>query len=134
MQNDRVKVGLIQSSVSEDPDLNLKRTKEMVKEAARLGAKIVCLPELYRTRYFPQRDQKDVSSLAETIPGKSTDALSALAKENDIVIIVPVFEKDETRYYNSVVVIDSDGSLLDTYRKMHIPHDPLFYEKSYFSP
>jgi agmatine deiminase len=134
MQNDRVKVGLIQSSVSEDPDLNLKRTVEMVKEAAGLGAKIVCLPELYRTRYFPQWDQKDASSLAETIPGMSTETFSALAKENDIVIIVPVFEKDETRYYNSVAVIDSDGSLLDTYRKMHIPHDPLFYEKSYFSP
>src|SRR5512136_2279867 len=124
MQNDRVKIGLIQSSVSEDLNLNLKRTMEMVKEAARLGAKIVCLPELYRTRYFPQWDQKDASSLAETIPGESTEAFSALAKENDIVIIVSVFEKDETQYYNSVVFIDSDGSQLDTYRKMHIPHDP----------
>jgi len=125
---------LIQTLVSEDFDLNLKRAIEKVKEAAGKGARIVCLPELYRTRYFPQWDQKDASSLAEAIPGESTEAFSALAREHEIVIIVPVFEKDEQGYYNSLVVIDADGSLQKTYRKIHIPHDRLFYEKSYFSP
>ena len=134
MQKSRVKIGLIQTSVSEDLDLNLKRSIEKVKEAAGRGARIVCLPELYRTRYFPQWEKKDASLLAETIPGESTQAFSALAREYQIVIIVPVFERDEQGYYNSVVVIDADGSLQKTYRKIHIPHDPLFYEKSYFSP
>ena len=129
-----VTIGLIQTSVSEDRDLNLKKTIERVREAASKGAKIVCLQELYRTRYFPQWDQRDASLLAETIPGESTTAFSQLAKELEIVIIVPVFEKDVADYYNSVAVIDSDGSLLETYRKIHIPHDPLFYEKSYFTP
>lgn len=127
-------IGLIQTTVAEDRDLNLKKTIERVKEAASKGAKIVCLQELYRTRYFPQWDRRDASLLAETIPGESTAAFSRLARELEIVIIVPVFEKDVADYYNSVAVIDSDGSLLDTYRKIHIPHDPLFYEQSYFTP
>ena len=130
----RVTIGLIQTTVAEDRDLNLKKTIERVREAASKGAKIVCLQELYRTRYFPQWDQKDASLLAETIPGESTAAFSQLARELEIVIIVPVFEKDVADYYNSVAVIDSDGSLLETYRKIHIPHDPLFYEQSYFTP
>jgi agmatine deiminase len=133
MQEKKVTVALIQTSVSEDLDLNLKRTIEKVKEAACKGAQIVCLQELFRTRYFPQWDQKDAFGLAESIPGPSTEAFSALAKELLIVIIVPVFEKDEAGFYNSVVVIDANGSLLPTYRKVHIPHDPLFYEKSYFT-
>ncbi|MDD1750803.1 MAG: peptidyl-arginine deiminase, partial [Methanothrix sp.] len=130
----RVTIALIQTSVSEDLDLNLKRTMEKVKEAASKGAQIVCLQELFRTRYFPQWDDKDARALAETIPGPSTEAFSKLAEELQIVVIVPVFEKDESGYYNSVAVIDADGSLLPTYRKVHIPHDPLFYEKSYFTP
>ncbi|MFZ3148648.1 MAG: agmatine deiminase family protein [Methanothrix sp.] len=134
MTHYRVIVGLVQSSVSEDRDLNLKRTMEKVKEAASQGAQIVCLQELFRTRYFPQRDGNDAATLAETIPGPSTETLSALAEELSIVIIVPVFEKDESGFYNSVAVIDADGSLLPTYRKVHIPHDPLFYEQSYFAP
>jgi len=134
MPDRKVAIGLIQTTVSEDLELNLKRTMEKVKEAASRGAKIVCLQELFRTRYFPQWDGKDARALAETIPGLSTEAFSALAEELSIVIIVPVFEKDEAGYYNSVAVIDADGSLLPTYRKVHIPHDLLFYEKSYFSP
>jgi agmatine deiminase len=130
----RVSIALIQTSVSEDLDLNLKKTLEKVREAASKGAQIVCLQELFRTRYFPQRDGKDARALAETIPGPSTQALSMLAEELQIVIIVPVFEKDESSFYNSVAVIDADGSLLPTYRKVHIPHDPLFYEQSYFTP
>jgi agmatine deiminase len=130
----KVTIALIQSSVSEDLDLNLERTMEKVREAAARGAQIVCLQELFRTRYFPQWDGRDARALAETIPGPSTQAFSALAQELQIVIIVPVFEKDESGFYNSVAVIDADGSLLPTYRKVHIPHDPLFYEKSYFEP
>ncbi|MCX6678136.1 MAG: agmatine deiminase family protein [Methanothrix sp.] len=130
----RVTIALIQTSVSEDLDLNLKRTMEKVKEAASKGAQIVCLQELFRTRYFPQWDGKDAAAYAETIPGPSTEAFSPLARELQIVIIVPVFEKDEAGYYNSAAVIDADGSLLPTYRKVHIPHDPLFYEQSYFTP
>jgi len=130
----KVTIALIQTSVSEDLDLNLKRTIGLVKEAAGKGAQIVCLQELFRTRYFPQWDQKDAAALAEAIPGPSTEAFSALARELQIVIIVPVFEKDGSGYYNSVAVIDANGSLLPTYRKVHIPHDPLFYEQSYFSP
>lgn len=129
-----VTIGLVQTSVSDNLDLNLKRTIEKVKEAARKGAKIVCLQELYRTLYFPKEDRFSATNLAETIPGESTKAFSILAKELQIVIIVPLYEKDETGYYNSVAVIDVDGSLLPTYRKTHIPYDPLFYEKSYFSP
>jgi agmatine deiminase len=134
MTQDRVIVGLVQSSVSEDRDLNLRKTMEMVRAAASKGAKIVCLQELFRTRYFPQWDQKDAAALAETIPGPSTEAFSALARELQIVVIVPVFENDRSSFYNSVAVIDADGSLLPTYRKVHIPHDPLFYEQSYFTP
>ena len=134
MSERRVTVGLVQTSVTEDLDLNLKRAMEMTRDAAKKGAQIVCLPELFRTRYFPQWDRKDARSLAESIPGPSTRAFSDLAQELSIVIIVPVFEKDESKFYNSLAVIDADGSILPVYRKVHIPHDPLFYEKSYFAP
>jgi len=134
MQHGKVKVGLVQTSVSENLGENLKRTLEKAKEAIDKGAKIICLQELYRTVYFPQQENYDASELAETIPDESTDAFSILAKEFEVVIIVPLYEKDEGGYYNSVAVIDADGSLLDIYRKVHIPHDPLFYEKGYFQP
>lgn len=134
MQQGSVKVGLIQTSVSDNIDENLNRTLEKVKEAITRGAKIVCLQELYRTVYFPQYEDWNASSLAETIPGESTEAFSNLAREHEAVIIVPIFEKDESGYYNSVAVIDANGSLLETYRKVHIPYDPLFYEKNYFEP
>ncbi|RQW79573.1 MAG: peptidyl-arginine deiminase [Methanothrix sp.] len=134
MEYDRVTVGLIQTSVSEDLKENLGKTILKLEWAIARGAKIICLQELYRTRYFPQWEKTDASALAETIPGESTQVLSTLAKKHEVVIIVPLFEKDESGYYNSVAVIDADGSLLDTYHKVHIPHDPLFYEKSYFSP
>ncbi|VVB70651.1 Nitrilase [uncultured archaeon] len=134
MPEHKVTIGLIQTRVSEDRSLNLLQTVEKIREAASRGAKIVCLQELYRTRYFPQWDKKDASELAEQIPGESTEAFSLLARELQIVIIAPVFERDLSGFYNSAAVIDADGSLLETYRKIHIPHDPLFYEKSYFSP
>lgn len=127
-----VTVGLIQTAVSENIQANMEMTVDMIKKAAKKGAQIVCLQELYRTRYFPQEEKKDVAELAETIPGESTQLFSILAKELGTVIIVPVFEKAGRDYYNSVVVVDADGKLLETYRKMHVPHDPLFYEKNYF--
>ncbi len=130
-----VKVGLVQTTVSDDLKANLERTIEKIKEAADKGAQIICLQELYRTKYFPREDKKEVVRLAETIPGESTRAFSILAKEKRIVIIAPLFEKArEGVYYNSAAVIDADGKLLDTYRKIHIPHDPFFYEKSHFTP
>jgi agmatine deiminase len=128
-----VTISLIQTSVSEDITDNMKKTIKRIKEAAAKGAQIVCLQELYRTRYFPQEEKQDVSQLAETIPGDSTKTFSELAKEEKIVIIAPLFEKGPNgKYYNSAVIIDADGKITGCYRKMHIPQDPLFYEKNYF--
>jgi agmatine deiminase len=128
-----VSIGLIQTTVSDNIADNLKKTIKKIKEASRKGAQIVCLQELYRTKYFPQEEKKDASRLAETIPGESTRTFSKLAKEEKIVIIAPLFEKSSNgKYYNSAVVIDADGKILGSYRKVHIPQDPLFYEKNYF--
>lgn len=130
---DKVIIGLVQTAVSADVDLNMKKNILYVKEAITRGAQIICLPELYKTIYFPQQERTNASNLAETIPGESTEAFSILAKKYGVVIIVPLFEKDgKGDYFNSVAVIDADGCLLPTYRKMHIPHDHLFYEKAYF--
>lgn len=130
----KLKIGLVQTQVSRDLNLNLRHTIEMVEEAAEAGARIVCLQELFRTPYFPQFDGLDASHYAETIPGESTDALSVVASEYGTAIIVPLFERAADGFYNSAAVIDQDGALLPAYRKIHIPHDPLFYEKSYFQP
>ena len=128
-----VSIGLIQTSASDDVEQNMRKTAERIEEASRKGAQIVCLQELYRSKYFPQAEKQDFSSLAETVPGESTKAFSALAKKNKIVIIAPIFEKASNgKYYNSAVVIDADGKTLGTYRKAHVPHDPLFYEQNYF--
>jgi len=130
-----VTLGLIQMSISEDPDRNLSRAAEKIREAAENGAQIICLPELYRTRYFPQKRGVQSTILAETIPGISTQTFSVLAKELSVVLIIPVFEKARNgKFYNSAVVIDRDGRLQDTYRKVHLPHDPGFYEQDYFVP
>jgi agmatine deiminase len=129
-----VTVGLIQTAVSEDTEANLKRTVEKIKQATEKGAQIVCLQELFRTRYFPQQENMDASGLAETVPGESTRVLSKVAKENNIVIIVPLFEKAANgKAYNTAVVIDADGQVLGAYRKIHVPQDPLFYEQNYFA-
>jgi agmatine deiminase len=126
-------IGLIQTTVSDNTADNMKKTLERIEDASRKGAQIVCLQELYRTRYFPQAEKQDVSNLAERVPGESTRAFSALAKKNRMVIIVPIFEKGSNgKYYNSAVVIDADGKILGVYRKVHIPNDPFFYEKNYF--
>jgi agmatine deiminase len=128
-----VSIGLIQTTVSDNIASNMEKTVQKVEDASRMGAQIVCLQELYRTRYFPQAEKQDVSNLAETVPGESTKAFSALAKKNRIVVIAPLFEKSASgKYYNSAAVIDADGKILGVYRKVHIPCDPYFYEKNYF--
>ena len=128
-----VTLGLIQNSVENDPSLNIKKTVERIKEAAAKGAQIVCLQELYRTRYFPQEEKQNATSLAETISGESTQVFSELAKEKKIVIIAPIFEKASNgKFFNTAVIIDADGKILGSYRKVHVPQDPLFYEKNYF--
>lgn len=128
------RIGLVQAAVSDDLALNLKNTADKINEAAKKGAQIICLQELYRTKYFPREDKKNAERFAETIPGESTETFSKIAKKKEVVIIAPLFEKSRGKYYNSAAVIDADGKLLDTYRKIHIPHDPFFYEKSYFTP
>jgi len=130
-----VTVGLIQMAMASDPGENIEKARRNVVNAARNGAKIICLPELYSTRYFPQHPGTDASAFAETIPGRSTDIFSAIAREHQVVIIVPVFEKiADGRFCNAAAVIDADGTVSGQYRKVHIPQDPGFYEKGYFYP
>jgi len=134
-QQQLVNVGLVQMSCSPDPAVNLKKASARIQEAAEKGAQIVCLQELYRTQYFCRSEDYDNFRLAETIPGRSTEEFSEIAREKCLVVIAPLFEKRaEGIYHNSAVVIDADGTLLGTYRKMHIPDDPGFYEKFYFTP
>jgi agmatine deiminase len=134
MKKRKVVLGLVQSTPVAGFDDNLNKSLALVEKAARKGAQIICLPELYRSPYFPQKDKLEAAHFAEPIPGESTKAFGALAKKYGVVIAVPLFERDGNRFFNSVAVLDTDGKLLDTYRKVHIPHDPLFYEKSYFEP
>lgn len=128
-----VTIGLIQNKVSAHQKDNLKRTAALVERAAKKGAKIICLQELYKTIYFPQYQDSNKNNYAETIPGESTDFFCVLAKKYQAVIIVPIFEKNKNgKYFNSAVVINEKGKMLDTYHKIHIPHDPKFYEQAYF--
>jgi N-carbamoylputrescine amidase len=132
---EKYRVGLVQMSATADPERNLAHAIEMVREAAGKGAQIVCLPELFQTQYFCQREDAALFDLAETIPGPTTVKLSALAKELSIVLIASLFEKRALGvYHNTAVMFDKDGSQLGLYRKMHIPDDPLYYEKYYFTP
>jgi N-carbamoylputrescine amidase len=128
-------VGLVQMSMSLRPDENVEKAVEKVREARRLGAEVVCLPEMYRSRYFCQTEDHAFFSLAESVPGPSTEALGRAAKEAGVAVVVPVFERRAPGvFHNSAVVLDSDGTVAGLYRKMHIPDDPLFYEKFYFAP
>ena len=130
-----VKLGLMQTAVSANPAANLKQTLARVEQAAKAGAQIICTQELFRSQYFCQSEDHANFSLAETIPGPSTEAFQKLAKRHGVVIIASLFEKRAAGvYHNTAVVIDADGSLLGRYRKLHIPDDPLFYEKFYFTP
>lgn len=130
-----VTVGLTQMACGEDPKANLARQLSLVEKALKRGAKIVCTQELFRSQYFCQSEDHRYFALAESIPGPTTDAFSKLAKKYAAVIVASLFEKRAAGvYHNTAVVIDADGSLMGVYRKMHIPDDPLFYEKFYFTP
>jgi N-carbamoylputrescine amidase len=132
---EKYRVGLVQMSASSDPDQNLLHAMEWVRKAATQGAQIICLPELFQTQYFCQREDAALFDLAEAIPGPTTAKLSALAKELNIVLVASLFEKRARGvYHNTAVMFDKDGTLLGKYRKMHIPDDPLYYEKFYFTP
>jgi N-carbamoylputrescine amidase len=130
-----VRLGLLQAACSSNPDTNLKKTLAMAERAAGKGAQIICTQELFRSRYFCQSEDHDNFKLAESVPGPSTEAFCRFARKHKTVVIASVFEKRAAGvYHNSAAIIDADGSLLGIYRKMHIPDDPLYYEKFYFTP
>src|SRR5437667_6738385 len=133
--SEKTQVALVQMRCGANAEQNLTRAIELIDEAAKGGGQIVCLPELFRSQYFCQSEDHDNFSLAESIPGPSTDALTKLAREKSIVIAASLFEKRAARVdHNTAVVIDADGNILGKYRKMHIPDDPSYYEKFYFTP
>jgi len=122
-------------SVAEHPAENLRRAQELIGKAASQGAQLICLPELFRSRYFCQSEDVRNFDLAETIPGETTEALGEIARTLRIVIVAPVFERRGAGvYHNSAAIIDADGTIAGLYRKMHIPDDPAYYEKFYFTP
>jgi len=128
-------LGLLQHACTANPAQNLKKTLALTTQAAKSGAKIICTQELFRSQYFCQSEDHANFKLAEAIPGPSTAAFQAIAKKYKVVIIASLFERRASGlYHNTAVIIDADGSLLGIYRKMHIPDDPLFYEKFYFTP
>jgi N-carbamoylputrescine amidase len=132
---DRFRIGLVQMRCAPEPDANVEAAVARVREAARAGAQLVCLPELFRSPYFPQREDHAAFDLAEPVPGPTTETLARIAREARLVVIAPVFERRAPGvYHNTVAVLDADGALRGLYRKMHIPDDPLFYEKFYFTP
>ncbi len=132
---ERISVGLIQMKAGASPEQNLAKASAGIEAAAKRGAQIVCLPELFRSRYFPQSEDAKMFGLAEPIPGPTTEALSKLARGKRIVIIASIFEKRSAGiYHNTAVILDADGSILGMYRKMHVPDDPSYYEKFYFTP
>ncbi len=136
---DKFTVALIQMSCGSEPADNLAKAVHRVAEAAREGADVVCLPELFQTQYFCQREDAALFDLAEPIPGATTETLAAAARKNKVVLIASLFEKRAPGVYHNTAAIfdgggDSDGRLAGIYRKMHIPDDPLYYEKFYFTP
>ncbi len=128
-------IGIVQDHADGDVQSNVKRAQRLIGEAADRGAQIVCLKELFNSLYFCKSQQCDRFELAETIPGPTTDLIQATAQKLGVVVIAPIFEREAAGIYrNSAAIIDADGSLLGVYRKMHIPDDPLYYEKYYFTP
>ncbi|MSU70104.1 MAG: carbon-nitrogen hydrolase [Opitutaceae bacterium] len=131
----KVTLGLLQHACSADPAANLRKTLALVERAAKQGAQIICTQELFRSQYFCQSEDHENFKLAEPIPGPSTRAFQRLAKKHQVVVIASLFERRSPGlYHNTAAVIDADGRLLGVYRKMHIPDDPLYYEKFYFTP
>ena len=130
-----MKIGLIQMACSANSEDNLERAVAKVEEAAKDGAQIICLPELFRSQYFCQQEDAALFDLAESIPGPSTEALSRVSKTHGVTILVSVFERRTAGvYHNSLAVLDERGEIAGLYRKMHIPDDPAYYEKFYFTP
>jgi N-carbamoylputrescine amidase len=128
-------LGLVQMACASDPEVNLRRAVSRVEEASRAGAGIVCLPELFRSRYFCQREDPAFFDLSEPVPGPTTRVLSEAARKMGVVVVAPVFERRAPGvYHNSVVILDAGGEVVGLYRKMHIPDDPAYYEKFYFAP
>jgi len=135
LRDSAFKIGLVQMSCTTDAVENLNKAMAGIRSAASQGAEIVCTQELFRSQYFCREEKAELFSLAETIPGPSTEALTSLAKELRVAIVASLFEKRaQGLYHNTAVTIDADGALLGLYRKMHIPDDPLFFEKFYFTP
>lgn len=131
----RITLGLLQTAASPDPETNLRRTLRLAERAARQGARIICTQELFRSPYFCQSEDYAHFELAEPVPGPSTKAFQKLARRHAVVVIASLFEKRAPGvHHNTAVVIDADGSILGLYRKMHIPDDPLYHEKFYFTP
>src|SRR6201982_1712884 len=129
------KIALIQMRCGPEPEENFKRAIQFIRDAAKQGARIVCLPELFRSQYFCQTENHKNFELAEEVPGRSTLVLGDVARENSVVIVASLFEKrSAVIYHNTAAIIDADGKLLGKYRKMHIPDDPLYHEKFYFTP
>ena len=135
LQVGKFKIGLVQMSCSTDPAANLAKAQVNIREAASRGAQIVCLQELFRSQYFCREENTELFRLAEPIPGESTEALGALARELKIVIIASLFERRASGvYHNTAAILNADGAIQGLYRKMHIPDDPLYFEKYYFTP
>ena len=133
--NKGTKIALIQMRCGPDPEKNFARAIEFIRDTAKEGAGIVCLPELFRSQYFCQSEEHNNFELAEEVPGRSTSALEKVARELGIVIVASLFEKRSSGlYHNTAAIIDADGKFLGKYRKMHIPDDPLYHEKFYFTP
>ncbi len=135
MQAENVTIGLVQMACDEEPSVNRLKASQNISDAAEQGAKIICLQELFATRYFCQVEEYAPFSHAETVPGPSTEHFQRLAADHEVVIVASLFEKrSRGLYYNTAAVIDADGTYLGKYRKTHIPDDPGFYEKFYFTP
>ena len=134
MKSRTVQIGLLQKSCSEDPSVNLEQAIQSIRDIAKDGAQVICLQEVFNTQYPCQSEDHANFELAEPIPGPTTTAISKIAKELGVVVVVPLFERRAPGlYHNTAVVIDADGSIAGMYRKMHIPDDPLYYEKFYFT-
>jgi N-carbamoylputrescine amidase len=131
----KFRIGLVQTSCSLDPQENLDKAAAKVREAAERGAQIICLQELFRSQYFCRDESADLFDLAEPVPGPSTGVMAKLAKELGVVIVASLFERRAAGlYHNTAAILNADGALEGIYRKMHIPDDPLFFEKFYFTP
>jgi agmatine deiminase len=132
MKNKFVTIGLIQTKVSADVTSNVEKTVKMIGQAAKKGAKIIALQELFQTPYFPQWEGKKKDDFAETIDGYTVSAMKKAAKKFAVTLVVPIYERKGKKYFNTAIVVDKNGKIIGQYHKVHIPHDPGFYEKEYF--